>query len=151
MPRRRGSGPPSRSDSWNATSRVCTRGALRSNSSEARIGDFASSAAARLLAASVPSTAAAMRVLSLMLLFIHDEGMERVALQLLAPFQERQLDHERDAHYLAAELLDQPERCRHRAPGSKQIVHGQHVLPRLDGVLVDGQGVAAVLELVFDL
>src|SRR5947199_5591848 len=84
-------------------------------------------------------------------LVVDDEGMERVVLQLAATMEERELDQERHADDVAPELLDQPERRGHRAARGEQVIDGEYALPRLDRVLVDGERVAPVLELVLDL
>src|SRR5438309_2544277 len=83
-------------------------------------------------------------------LIVADQRVQRVALDLPAPVEERQLDHERDADDLAAELLDQPERRRHRPAGREQIVDGEDLLAGPDSVHVDRERVPAVLELVLD-
>src|SRR5437667_8293521 len=82
---------------------------------------------------------------------VDDEGMEREALELLAAVKERKLDQERHADDVAPELLDQPERRGHRAARGEQVIAGEYALARLDRVLVDGERVAPVLELVLDL
>src|SRR2546427_12822234 len=96
-------------------SRLCARGAVRSRNMVARIGVLSSSAAATPVAASAPSSAAASTVVGDMPLFIHDQRVQRVAPQFLAALEERQLDHERHAHDLAAELLDEAQPGGHRA------------------------------------
>src|SRR5206468_242276 len=80
--------------------------------------------------------------------FVDDEGLERVSLQPIPPLEKRQLDQKRRAQDLAAQPLDEPERRRHGSTGGEKVVHDQHALARLDGVLMDGQDVAAVFELV---
>src|SRR3989441_329399 len=82
---------------------------------------------------------------------VDDEGMEREALELVAAVEEGELDQERHADDVAPELLDQPERRGHRAARGEQVIDGEYALPRLDRVLVDGERVAPVLELVLDL
>src|SRR5437773_12327824 len=82
---------------------------------------------------------------------VDDEGMEREALELVAAVEEGELDQERHADDVAPELLDQPERRGHRAARGEQVVDGEHALARPDRVLVDGERVASVLELVLDL
>jgi hypothetical protein len=64
--------------------------------------------------------------------------------------EEGQLDQEGQPHHDAAGLFDEPEGRRHRAPRREQVVHDQDALAGRDGVLVHGQGVAPVLELVLD-
>ncbi len=88
----------------NAASRVSEIGAERRRSIDALICDFASSATA---AADQPPirTTAPRNVTSL---FIDDERMQHLLLQLLSPVKKRELDHERDPHDLSAELPDQP-------------------------------------------
>src|SRR5204863_85400 len=76
---------------------------------------------------------------------------EREALELVAAVEEGELDQERHADDVAPELLDQPERRGHRAARGEQVIDGEYALPRLDRVLVDGERVAPVLELVLDL
>src|SRR2546427_1464895 len=82
---------------------------------------------------------------------LDDEGMEREALELVAAVEEGELDQERHADDVAPELLDQPERRGHRAARGEQVIDGEYALRRLDRVLVDGERVAPVLELVLDL
>src|SRR3989442_1102820 len=48
-------------------------------------------------------------------------------------------------------LLDEPQSRRHRSPGGEEIVDDEHALARGDGVLVHGQGVPPILQLVLDL
>src|SRR5437867_5517221 len=79
---------------------------------------------------------------------VDDEGMVREALELVAAVEEGELDQERHADDVAPELLDQPERRGHRAARGEQVIDGEYALPRLDRVLVDGERVAPVLELV---
>src|SRR5512145_1941307 len=131
----------------NAASRDSATGARMLRSMAALMGDFASSA--RAAGAHTPArTNAPATTTSLV---IDNQRMERMLLQLIPAVKKRKLDHERHAHDVAAELIDQPERCRHRAAGCEQVVHGEHALPDLDRILVDRQRIAAVLELVLDL
>src|SRR5947209_970038 len=81
---------------------------------------------------------------------VDDEGMERKGPELVATVEEGELDQERHADDVPPELLDQAERRGHRAARGEQVVDGEHALPRLDRVLVDGERVAPVLELVLD-
>src|SRR2546427_2281084 len=81
-------------------------------------------------------------------LVILNEGLDAIALEPLAPLQKRQLDEELAGHHHASQPLDQAQRCRHRAAGREQVVHDQDLLARADAILVDGEHVPAVLELV---
>src|SRR5262247_1841438 len=118
---------------------------------EARMGVFNSSATATPNTPRVPSSAAATTVVGFMPLFIHDQRMQWVVLQFLAPVEKRQLDHERDADHLASQLLDQTQCGGHRPAGREQVIDGEHALTGPDGVFVHRQRVTAVLELVFYL
>src|SRR5262245_51894200 len=91
----------------------------------ALIGDFASSAEAATDHA--PVRASAPR--SVPSLFIDDQRMERVLLELVPAVKERELDHECHPHDVAAELADQPQGCPHRTTGGEQIVDCEHTLP----------------------
>src|SRR5581483_8190021 len=71
-----------------------------------------------------------------------------VARELLAAAEELELDDERQADDLAAELLDQLDRRLRRAAGREHVVVDQHPLPRDDRVRVYLQGVEPVLERV---
>src|SRR5437870_5436616 len=84
------------------------------------------------------------------ILVIDDEGVKRIVLELVPAVEERQLDQKSHAHDVAAELLDESQRGRHRTARGEQIVDGEDALARPDGVLVHRQRVAAVLELVLD-
>src|SRR5689334_5399633 len=146
-------------------SRAVARGAVRSSSIEALIGVFASSADATPAPSTRASTASPTVVRSSRMnglrartaprapwtLFIHDKRMQRIVLQLVPALQKGELDHERHPDHLAAELFHQPQRRGHGPAGGQQIVDGEHALPRPDAILVNGQRVAAVLQLVLDL
>src|SRR5437867_5044781 len=131
----------------NASARDSAGGARMLRSTAALIGDFASSATAPGTQAPTRTSAPARAAM----LVIDDERMERMFLQLVAAVEKREFDHERHAHDVATELIDQSQRCRHRATGCAQVVHGEHALAGLDRVLVDRERVAAVFELVLDL
>src|SRR2546428_11245707 len=131
----------------NAASRDSAGGARMLRSTAALIGDFASSATAPGAHEPTRTSAPARATM----LVIDDERMERVLLQLVAAVEKREFDHERHAHDVATELIDQSQRCRHRAAGCEQVVHGEHALPGLDRILVDRERVAAILELVLHL
>jgi len=77
--------------------------------------------------------------------------MDILPLELLPTLEEGQLDQEGDADDRPAELLHEPKGRRHRPPRREEVVHNQDALARRDGVLVDGQSVAAVLQLIFHL
>src|SRR5215470_10892175 len=81
-------------------------------------------------------------------LLVSDQGLDAVTLQALPPLQEGQLDEEVAGNHNPSEPLDQAERGSHRAAGREQVVHDEHALALADGVLVDGEHVAPVLELV---
>src|SRR5262245_20463698 len=83
-------------------------------------------------------------------LVISDQRVNRVGLQLIAPAQKDQLDHEGDPDDRAAQLLDQAQRGGHGAAGGQEVVDREHPLAWLDRVLVHGQRVAPVLELARD-
>src|SRR4029453_2834002 len=110
----------------------------------------ARAASARPPASRSATAQAAIRVIEAILV-IDDERMHRMLLELVAAMEERGLDHERDAHDAPAQLIDQAQRRRHRAAGAQQGVDHEDALPDLDRVFVDGERVAAVLELVLDL
>src|SRR5688572_22597897 len=91
-----------------------------------------------------PRYASSCRHLSL----VGDEGLERIPLESLASLQKGKLDQKRRADDLAAQPLDEPESRRHRPARGEQIVHREHALAGPDGVLVNGEDVPPVLELV---
>src|SRR6185369_9399573 len=76
--------------------------------------------------------------------------MERLLLQLVSALKKCELDHERNPDDLSAELPDEPQGCPHRTTGGEEVVHREHALAGLDRVLVHGERIAAVFELVFD-
>src|ERR671931_1415409 len=131
------------------------RGAVRSSSRLALMAVFASSAAAIPVATSTASRAGTtvLRTIvqGLHTSVIHDQRVQRVVLELLASLEKRELDHERHADHLAPELLDEAQGGRHGTAGREEIVDREHALARSDRILVDGQRVASVLELVLDL
>src|SRR5262244_3586794 len=81
-------------------------------------------------------------------LLVSDQGLDAVTLQALPPLQEGQLDEEVAGDHNPSEPLDQAERGGHGAAGREQVVHDEHALAAADGVLVDGEHVTAVFELV---
>src|SRR5882724_1960657 len=82
----------------NAASRDSAMGAMMLRSMEALMGDFASSATAAVAQPPTRTSAPANATT----LFIDDERMERVLLQLVSAMEERKLDHERYADDLTA-------------------------------------------------
>src|SRR6476620_3910749 len=81
-------------------------------------------------------------------LSVFDQGAHLVALEPLASVQELQLDDERQADDLAAELLDELDRRLRGASRRQHVVVDQHLLPRDDRVRVDLERIEAVLERV---
>src|SRR5690349_181985 len=77
--------------------------------------------------------------------------MERPLLQFVAAVKKCELDHESDPDDFSSELPDQPQGGPHRTTRGEQVVDGEHALPGLDRVFVNGQRITAVLELVLDL
>src|SRR5262245_19100011 len=77
--------------------------------SAALIEVFASSARAAAAHPPVRRSATAQVPIRAMddILVIDDERMDRVLLELVTAVEERQLDHERDAHDSPAQLIDQ--------------------------------------------
>jgi hypothetical protein len=73
-----------------------------------------------------------------------------VARELFPPTQEIQFDHEAQRGNLATQLLDQFCGGRSGSTGREHIVDQQHILTRLDRVLVNFDDVGAILKLVFD-
>src|SRR5581483_3184985 len=71
-----------------------------------------------------------------------------VALELVAPVQELELDDERQPDHLAAELLDEVDRRLRGAAGREHVVVDQHPLAGDDRVGVHLERVEAVLERV---
>src|ERR1700675_3882384 len=84
-------------------------------------------------------------------LVILNEGLDAVALQPLAPLEKSQLDQELAGDHGASQPLDQAQRRGHRAARREEVVHDQDLLALGDGVLVDGEDITAVLELVLFL
>src|SRR5262249_46675067 len=82
---------------------------------------------------------------------VDDQGRDRVILQLRPAFEEGQLDEEGQPHHAPTTLFDKPEGRHHRSTGGQQVVDDQHTLAGVDRILVHGQGVTPVLELVFRL
>src|SRR5437867_12978054 len=130
----------------NASARDSAGGARMLRSTAALIGDFASSATAPGTQAPTRTSAPARAAM----LVIDDERMERMFLQFVAAVEKREFDHERHAHDVATELIDQSQRCRHRAAGCEQVVHSEHALRGLVSVLVVTELVVIVLMLVLD-
>src|SRR5262245_15102666 len=138
-----------RSNAASRDSPVDGESMLRSRA--ALIGAFASSA--RAAVAHPPARMSATpqaTIRAVDILVIDDERMDRMLLELVTAVEECQLDHERDTHDSPAQLIDQAQRRRHRAAGGQEVVHHEDALPDLDRVLVDGERVSAVLELVLD-
>src|SRR5215813_6450265 len=81
-------------------------------------------------------------------LLVPDEGLDAISPETLAALQEDQLDEKVARHDVAAEPLDQAKRRRHGSTCCQQIVHREHVLASPNGVLVNGQDIPSVLELV---
>src|SRR6266508_3263929 len=79
---------------------------------------------------------------------VPDEAEELIALDLLAPVQEAELDEGGDADHLAAEPLDQPGGGPRGAAGGEHVVHDQHPLAGGDRVGVELEGGGAVLQRV---
>ena len=67
-----------------------------------------------------------------------------------AAVEERQLDHEAEAHDHAAGLLHHSRGGGGGAAGGEQVVHDEDAMAVADGVLVHLQGVGAVLQIVGD-
>src|SRR6266540_3328238 len=77
---------------------------------------------------------------------VPDEAEELIALDLLAPVQEAELDEGGDADHLAAEPLDQPGGGPRGAAGGEHVVHDQHPLAGGDRVGVELDGAAAEVD-----
>src|SRR5919106_1803874 len=146
-------GPAPRSDSSKARSRDCVGGLVMSRMIEPLTGVLASSWAAAAAGRTTTSASAPSVVVRMirMLLIVDDERVHGVRLKFLTSAQEGQLDHEGHADHAAAQLLHQSQGGGHGAAGGEQIVHREDTLARPDGILVHGQRVAPVLELVLDL
>src|SRR5215467_12288645 len=82
-------------------------------------------------------------------LLVSDQGLDAVTLQALPSLQKGQLDEEVAGDHNPSKPLDQPQRGRHGTAGREQVIHDEHALALADGVLMDGEHVAPVLELVF--
>src|SRR5216683_8162727 len=81
-------------------------------------------------------------------LLVDDQGVDPLTGEARAPLEEGQLDQERGPDHGAAQPGDEAERGGHGAAGREEVVDHQHSLARCHRVLVNGQDVAAVLELV---
>src|SRR5215218_669941 len=79
---------------------------------------------------------------------VADEAVELIALDLLAPVQEAELDEGGDADDLAAEPFDQPGGRPGGAAGGEHVVDDQHPLAGDDRVGVELKGGGAVLQRV---
>src|SRR4029434_7517102 len=107
-----------------------------------------SARAGTAVARAAPRSPVARTAVSLMALIVPDQGLDRVATKSVPALEESQLDQEGRPHHLTPQPLHEAEGGRHGAPGGQEIVHHQHRLARPDGVLVNRQHVAPVLELV---
>src|SRR6266852_2359709 len=84
-------------------------------------------------------------------LVVLDEGLDAVALQPLAPFEESQLEEELRRHHDAPEALDETEGGGHGAAGGQEVVHHHDLLSLANRVFVNGEDITAILELVLFL
>ena len=85
------------------------------------------------------------------LLVVVQQRHHFVALELLPPVQEIQFHDKAESGNLRAEQRRQLGRGLGGASGGQQIVHDQHALAFLDGVLVHLERVGAVFERVIEL
>src|SRR5262245_6897915 len=112
-------------------------------------GALASSArTGAAVATMAPSSPAARTVDALIGLIVPDQGLDRIATKSIPALEEPELDQEGGPHHLASQPLHEPQGGRHGAPRGQEIVDHQYRLAGLDGVLVDREDVAPVLELV---
>src|SRR6185437_5272504 len=82
------------------------------------------------------------------LFVVVQEAEDVVLLKLFAALEEVEFDGEAQACDLAAELADQLDGGLHRAAGGEQVIDDDDALAGLNGVEMDLERVAAVLEVV---
>src|SRR5206468_1281801 len=113
-------------------------GASTLRSRAALIGAFAS--LARAAAAHPPTSRSATAQAATLgideILLIDDERMHRMLLELIAAMEERELDHERDAHDAPAQLIDD-RAAEDEAPRLDSDHHVHSLLPVAAGEAVD--------------
>src|SRR6476660_7820688 len=78
-----------------------------------------------------------------------DDAGDSPPLEPVAALQEVELDKERKPDDVALEALDELDRAVDGAAGREEVVDDEDLLPCLDRVAVDLEGVRAVLERVF--
>src|SRR4029453_4713260 len=105
-----------------------------------------SARAGTAVARAAPRSPVARTAVSLMALIVPDQGLDRVAPKSVPALEESQLDQEGGPPHLRHQPLPEAGGGRHGPPGGQEIVHHQHPLARPDGVLVNRQHVAPVLE-----
>src|SRR5437588_726778 len=84
-----------------------------------------------------PSLASALSFTSPSIAFKLDLTFDIVASQHVAALQVDELDQEAESDHLAAQHLDQLSDRPRGAAGCDQVVHHEHLLARLDSILVD--------------
>src|SRR5579862_5740456 len=72
-----------------------------------------------------------------------------VALQFVATVERVELDHEAEAAYATAKLLDQLRRGSSGPAGSQHVVDDQHVMPRFYRVAMHLEAIRSVFEREF--
>src|SRR6476661_4394896 len=75
---------------------------------------------------------------------VDHEADHVAALELLATVEEGELDDEAKAEHGGTQALDETHGRGRRAAGCQHVIDDDHVLARVDGVLVDLQKVGAV-------
>src|SRR5437868_13178348 len=78
------------------------------------------------------------------------ERVDVVAGQLLAPFQEIQLEDEAEPGHFAAEHFDQLRDSRGSSSGGQDIVNDKYVLSGCYGVLMNLEHIFAIFERILD-
>jgi hypothetical protein len=132
----------------NAASRVSVIGDEMLISSDALIGVLASSASA----ADDHAATSTRELASAASLFIDDQRVERMLLELVPSVQKRELDHEcQPPRYVRRAAGINRRAAPMLPPVASRSSERQHALTGRNRVLVNGQRVAAVLELVLDL
>src|SRR5580765_4511152 len=79
---------------------------------------------------------------------VADQGFDAVSLQPLPSLEKGQLDQEIAGHDDSTQPLDEAQGGRHCPSRGEQVVHRENALTAGDGVLMNGEDVPAVLELV---